>query len=111
MRTIRPQIAADSGNSSGSILWTTILAGMKANCIIRKAANMQTDYECKMILFYLKDRGSITAREAYALCGCKKLYDRINDLQKIGIRIKRETKNHRNTAGNKVRYTTYILEA
>ena len=72
---------------------------------------MDNDSQCKMILFYLKDRGSITAREAYALCGCKKLYERINDLQKIGIRIKRETKTHRNTAGNKVRYTTYILEA
>jgi hypothetical protein len=108
---IRPLNATDSGNSSGSILWIIILNGTKANFTIERIVIMEIDYECKMILFYLKDRGSITAREAYALCGCKKLYDRINDLQKIGIRIKRETKTHRNTAGNKVRYTTYILEA
>ena len=86
------------------------MAGTKANCIIGKMVSMGTEYENKLILFYLKDRGSITAREAYALCGCKKLYERINDLQKVGIRIKRDTKTHRNTAGNKVRYTTYILE-
>jgi hypothetical protein len=108
---IRPLNAADSGNTFGSILWIIILNGMRANFTIERIVIMEIDYECKMILFYLKDRGSITAREAYALCGCKKLYDRINDLQKIGIRIKRETKTHRNTAGNKVRYTTYILEA
>jgi hypothetical protein len=108
---IRPLNEADFGNTFGSILWIIILNGMRANFTIERIVIMEIDYECKMILFYLKDRGSITAREAYALCGCKKLYDRINDLQKIGIRIKRETKTHRNTAGNKVRYTTYILEA
>ena len=29
---------------------------------------MQTESQCKMILFYLKEKGSITAKEARQLC-------------------------------------------
>ena len=71
---------------------------------------MQTDSQCKMILFYLKDKGSITAKEARSLCQCERLAARINDLRKLGIPIKTETKTYINKHGYPVRYAVYRLE-
>lgn len=71
---------------------------------------MQTDSQCKMILFYLKDKGSITAKEARNLCQCERLAARINDLRKLGIPIKTETKTYINKHGYPVRYAVYRLE-
>lgn len=71
---------------------------------------MQTDTQCKMILFYLKERGSITAKEARSLCQCERLAARINDLRKLGIPIKTETKTYINKNGYPVRYAVYRLE-
>ena len=71
---------------------------------------MQTDSQCKMILFYLKDKGSITAKEARSLCQCERLAARINDLRKLGIPIKTETKTYINKHGCPVRYAVYRLE-
>ena len=71
---------------------------------------MQTESQCKMILFYLKDKGSITAKEARSLCQCEGLVARINDLRKLGIPIKTETKTYINKHGYPVRYAVYRLE-
>lgn len=71
---------------------------------------MDNDSQCKMILFYLKEKGTITAKEALQLCGCMRLAARIHDLRKKGIPIKSESHEYRNTAGNKVRYAIYSLE-
>lgn len=71
---------------------------------------MQTDSQCKMILFYLKDKGSITAKEARSLCQCERLAARINDLRKLGIPIKTETRTYVNKHGYPVRYAVYRLE-
>ena len=71
---------------------------------------MQTEYQCKMILFYLKEHGSITAKEARSLCQCEKLVDRIKELRRIGIPIKSETKTYINKHGYPVRYAVYRLE-
>ena len=71
---------------------------------------MQTEYQCKMILFYLKEYGSITAKEARSLCQCDKLVDRIKELRRIGIPIKSETKTYINKNGYPVRYAVYRLE-
>lgn len=71
---------------------------------------MHNDSQCKLILFYMKEMGSITAKEAFQLCGCKRLAERIQTLGKKGIPIKTETHEYRNTAGNKVRYAIYSLE-
>lgn len=35
---------------------------------------MENDSQCKLILFYLKEYGKITARDAMQLCGCMRLY-------------------------------------
>lgn len=69
-----------------------------------------SDYQCKMILFYLKERGSITAKEARRLCGCTSLSAQIRKLKQIGIRIRSETHEYKNLAGNPVRYAIYRLE-
>ena len=63
-----------------------------------------------MILFYLKDKGSITAKEARSLCQCERLDARINDLRKLGIPIKTETKTYINKYCYPVRYAVYRLE-
>lgn len=71
---------------------------------------MDNDSQCKMILFYMKEVGSITAKEALQLCGCMRLAARIHDLRKKGIPIKTEKYEYRNNAGNLVRYAIYSLE-
>lgn len=71
---------------------------------------MDNDSQCKMILFYLKEYGKITAQDALKLCGCMRLAARIHDLRRKGIPIKSETREYKNSAGNKVRYAIYSLE-
>lgn len=68
------------------------------------------DSQCKIILFYLKAYGKITAKDALQLCGCMRLATRIHYLRLKGIPIKTEIHECRNTAGNKVRYAIYSLE-
>ena len=71
---------------------------------------MQTESQCKMILFYLKEKGSITAKEARQLCQCERLAARINDLRRKGIPIRTDTKTYVNKHGYPVRYAVYRLE-
>ncbi len=70
-----------------------------------------TEYQCKMILFYLRERGSITAKEARRLCGCTSLSIQIRRIRNMGIPIKTELHEYKNLAGNPVRYANYRLEA
>lgn len=49
---------------------------------------MDNDSQCKLILFYLKEYGKITAKDALQLCGCMRLAARIHDLRRKGIPIK-----------------------
>lgn len=70
-----------------------------------------SDYQCKMILFWLKERGSITAKEALRLCGCTTLSSQIRRIRKMGIPIRTEMREYKNLAGNPVRYAIYRLEA
>ena len=71
---------------------------------------MDNDSQCKLILFYLKEEGPITAKIARQLCGCERLAARIHVLRKKGINIKTTKKEYRNKAGNIVRYAIYSLE-
>lgn len=71
---------------------------------------MQTESQCKMILAYLKEKGSITTKEARQVCQCERLAARINDLRRKGIPIKTETKTYLNKHGYPVRYAVYRLE-
>lgn len=71
---------------------------------------MDNDSQCKMILFYLKENGTITAKEALQLCGCMRLAARIHDLRRKGIPIISKDHTYINTYGHKVRYAIYSLE-
>ena len=69
-----------------------------------------TETQRKLILIYMKERGSITSKEAKRLCGCRRLNQRIKEMREMGIRIKAETSFYKSTTGYKVRYYTYRLE-
>lgn len=69
------------------------------------------DYECKMILFWLKEHGSITAKDAKNLCGCKDLRSQIRRLKKLGIPISTTINEKKTRTANHFRFATYRLEA
>ena len=71
---------------------------------------MDNDTQKKLILVWLMEYGTITAREAFDLLGCKNICDRIQELRKIGIPITSEPHTRKNTAGNIVRFLIYKLE-
>lgn len=71
---------------------------------------MDNDSQCKLILFYLKEKGSITAKEAQQLCGCMRLAARIHDLRRKGIPIRTEKGEYKNKNGYITRYAIYKLE-
>ena len=71
---------------------------------------MQTESQCKMILAHLKEKGTITTKEARQVCQCERLAARINDLRRKGVPIKTETKTYLNKHGYPVRYAVYRLE-
>lgn len=66
--------------------------------------------QCKVILFYLKEKGSITTKEARQLCQCERLAARIADLRRSGIPIRTDMKTYINKHGYPVRYAVYRLE-
>lgn len=71
---------------------------------------MDNDSQCKLILFYLKEYGKITAKDALQLCGCMRLAARIHDLRRKGIGITTEKSEYKNRAGNRVSYAIYKLD-
>lgn len=71
---------------------------------------MDKESQCKMILFYLKEYGSITPREALQLCECMRLAARIHDLRSKGIAIKTIPREYKSKTGHMVRYAEYRLE-
>ena len=71
---------------------------------------MDNESQCKLILFYLKEKGKITAKEARQLCGCERLAARILDLRKKGIPIATDYNTYINKRGHLVRYAVYHLE-
>ena len=63
----------------------------------------------KMILSFLKENGSINAKEARALFQCERLSARIKDLRNKGIPIKTEMHKYIGDHGQPVRYAIYKL--
>lgn len=62
------------------------------------------------ILIYIGEWGSITTFEAFADLGITRLASRINDLEKMGHRFKREVVTSKNRYGEPVHYTRYSFE-
>ena len=65
--------------------------------------------QSERIIQYMKDWGSITSLEAVQDLGCMRLASRIHDIEKMGIRVDRETVRSTNRYGEPTRYTRYSL--
>ena len=70
-----------------------------------------SENECKLILFYLHEYGSITAKEAEKLCGCKDLRSQIRRLKKLGIPISTTISEKKTRTASRFRFAIYRLEA
>lgn len=66
--------------------------------------------QCKQILQYMQDFGSITPLEAMTDLGVMRLAARIADLKKAGYRISRKTETAKNRYDKTVRFARYRLE-
>lgn len=65
--------------------------------------------QCDRILAHLKDRGSLSQREALELYGCMRLGSRVHDLRKRGIKIITATEEGTNRYGEKTHWARYSL--
>ena len=68
------------------------------------------DTQCERILNYLKEKGSITPKDAYREFDCMRLAAQIHFLKRQGIPIKSTLETARNRSGRIVRYARYTLE-
>lgn len=66
--------------------------------------------QCKKILKFMIDTGSITSWEAIKEFGCTRLSGRIYDLRRAGWRISVEKVTGKNRYGDRVNYNRYFLE-
>jgi hypothetical protein len=72
---------------------------------------MDKESQCKIILVWLKEKGSITAKTARDLCACERLAARISDLRRAGIPIRTEMNTYiSKRSGRPIRYAVYRLE-
>ena len=67
--------------------------------------------QCKRVLQYMEDEGSITSLDAIREFGCMRLASRISDLKRAGYPIIREMETNHNRYGEQIRYARYRLEA
>lgn len=65
----------------------------------------------KLVIDYIKQRGSITQREASADLGIDRLASRISDLRKGGMNIIREWEYDTNRRGEKCHWARYRMGA
>lgn len=65
--------------------------------------------QCKKILKYLLQYGSITTMKAYEKFGCTRISARIFDLKQLGIGIETEMVYKKNPDGEYVHYGVYRL--
>lgn len=66
--------------------------------------------QCSQILRYIKEHGSITARQADRDLGCMRLASRIGDLRSMGVSIRTRTVCGMNRNGKKTYYAEYYIE-
>lgn len=61
------------------------------------------------VLQYMKEHGTITAKEAMDNFGCMRLASRISDIRKMGININREMITVKNRYDEDVRVAQYSI--
>ena len=65
--------------------------------------------QCQMVLQYMSDYGSITARDASYDLGVYRLASRISDLRRKGYDISSKMESVENRYGKRVRYKRYWI--
>lgn len=65
--------------------------------------------QCRRILRYMEDFGSITQMDAMNEFGCMRLASRISDLRRMGHAIRKETVSGKNRYGESIRFAKYSL--
>jgi hypothetical protein len=66
--------------------------------------------QCKRVLDYIEEFGSITTLEAFRDLGIARLASRIHDLKMSGYVFKRDFVSSKNRYGETVRYMRYSLD-
>ena len=72
--------------------------------------NAMKETQCKRIVQYIKDFGSITSAEAVNELGCHRLASRICDLKKQGYSFKGEMIARKNRYGETVHFKRYSFD-
>lgn len=70
---------------------------------------MNKQNQCKQILQYVAENGSISSLEAIKEFGCTRLASRICDIKKMGYTVVKEREKSQNRYGNTVHYTRYHI--
>lgn len=66
--------------------------------------------QTERVLDYMKSNGSISTWQAFEELGITRLASRINDIEKSGIVIDRQTVLQTNRYGDKIHYTKYSIK-
>ena len=65
--------------------------------------------QTEKVLDFMKSNGSISTWEAFEQLGITRLASRINDIEKSGVAIERETISKQNRYGDKIHFTRYSI--
>ena len=65
--------------------------------------------QCKRILQYIEENGSISSLEAIQEFGCTRLASRICDIKKMGYTVHKEREKAKNRYGDTVHYVRYRI--
>lgn len=71
---------------------------------------MEKVTQCRRILAYIEDFGSITQMQALSDLGCMRLASRISDLKRMGIPVRKRTVSSKNRYGEKVSFAEYYIQ-
>lgn len=66
--------------------------------------------QCQKIIRYMQKFGSITPLEAISDIGCMRLASRINDIKKMGYKVKTEHIDGFNRLGEATHFARYSLQ-
>lgn len=65
--------------------------------------------QAEKVLDYMKSYGSISTWQAFEELGITRLASRINDIEKSGVPIRRETVYKENRYGDRIHFTKYSI--
>ena len=69
-----------------------------------------SENQCRLVLKYINDFGSITTKDAFVDLGCSRLPARISDLKEQGFEFEDRWESGKNRYGRKVSWKRYWLK-